>query len=64
MTNMTQDRYGNYTCVAINMLGTDASSAALLPPSTASYGNSGSRVGVALKNWLLPLLLPTLLAMI
>ncbi|KAJ8273966.1 hypothetical protein COCON_G00085910 [Conger conger] len=53
MTNMTQDRYGNYTCVAVNMLGRAAASLPLLPPSTASHGSAG-RVGGALAAWLLP----------
>ncbi|KAJ8357676.1 hypothetical protein SKAU_G00204700 [Synaphobranchus kaupii] len=62
MTNMTQDRYGNYTCVAVNMLGKASASMPLLPPSTASYGGA-SRVGVALVAWLLPLVLFSFLAM-
>ncbi|XP_062412087.1 neuronal growth regulator 1 isoform X1 [Sardina pilchardus] len=31
VTNMTEDRYGNYTCVAINRLGTANASVPLLP---------------------------------
>ncbi|KAG7456541.1 hypothetical protein MATL_G00236920 [Megalops atlanticus] len=44
MTNMTQERYGNYTCMAVNKLGTANASVSLLPPSSAPYGNSSSTV--------------------
>uniref|UniRef100_A0A671SRP8 Neuronal growth regulator 1 n=2 Tax=Sinocyclocheilus anshuiensis TaxID=1608454 RepID=A0A671SRP8_9TELE len=39
--NMTQDRYGNYTCVAVNRLGTANASVPLIPPNTAPYGSTG-----------------------
>ncbi|XP_055068477.1 neuronal growth regulator 1 isoform X3 [Misgurnus anguillicaudatus] len=39
--NMTQDRYGNYTCVAVNRLGTANASVPLSPPNTAPYGSTG-----------------------
>ncbi|XP_039503626.1 neuronal growth regulator 1 isoform X3 [Pimephales promelas] len=39
--NMTQDRYGNYTCVAVNRLGTANASVPLIPPNTAPYGSKG-----------------------
>ncbi|KAM9762589.1 neuronal growth regulator 1 isoform 3-T3 [Menidia menidia] len=42
VTNMTEDRYGNYTCVAINKLGTANASVPLTPPNTAPYGSTGS----------------------
>ncbi|XP_042272777.1 neuronal growth regulator 1 isoform X2 [Thunnus maccoyii] len=42
VTNMTEDRYGNYTCVASNNLGTANASVPLIPPNTAPYGSTGS----------------------
>ncbi|KAM8744600.1 neuronal growth regulator 1 isoform 1-T1 [Acanthopagrus schlegelii] len=56
VTNMTEDRYGNYTCVASNKLGTANASVPLIPiieptttsavsspaPNTAPYGSTGS----------------------
>ncbi|XP_006635043.1 neuronal growth regulator 1 isoform X2 [Lepisosteus oculatus] len=42
VSNMTEDRYGNYTCVATNNLGTANASMPLIPPSTALYGITGS----------------------
>uniref|UniRef100_A0A8C9S0X2 Neuronal growth regulator 1 n=1 Tax=Scleropages formosus TaxID=113540 RepID=A0A8C9S0X2_SCLFO len=56
MTNMTEDRYGNYTCVAVNKLGAANASVPLIPiiepttaspvsspaPNTAPYGSTGS----------------------
>ncbi|XP_005734964.1 neuronal growth regulator 1 isoform X1 [Pundamilia nyererei] len=56
VTNMTEDRYGNYTCVASNKLGTANASVPLNPiieptttsavsspaPNTAPYGSTGS----------------------
>lgn len=60
MTNMTQDRYGNYTCIAVNMLGRASASLPVLPPSAASYGGA-SRVGGTSTVWLLPLTLSFIL---
>ncbi|XP_072294084.1 neuronal growth regulator 1 isoform X4 [Eucyclogobius newberryi] len=42
VTNMTEDRYGNYTCVATNKMGTANASVSLAPPHTAPYGSTGS----------------------
>ncbi|KAL4656057.1 neuronal growth regulator 1-like [Arapaima gigas] len=42
MTNMTEDRYDNYTCVAVNKLGAANASVPLIPPNTALYGSTGS----------------------
>ncbi|XP_037104879.1 neuronal growth regulator 1 isoform X3 [Syngnathus acus] len=42
VTNMTEDRYGNYTCLATNKLGTANASVPLIPPNTAPYGSTGS----------------------
>ncbi|XP_029285170.1 neuronal growth regulator 1 isoform X1 [Cottoperca gobio] len=56
VTNMTEDRYGNYTCVASNKLGMANASVPLIPiieptttsavsspaPNTAPYGSTGS----------------------
>ncbi|XP_033877622.1 neuronal growth regulator 1 isoform X2 [Acipenser ruthenus] len=42
LSNMTEDHYGNYTCVAVNKLGTANASLPLIPPSTAQYGITGS----------------------
>ncbi|XP_028857201.1 neuronal growth regulator 1 isoform X2 [Denticeps clupeoides] len=42
MTNMTEDRYGNYTCTATNRLGAASASVPLIPPNTAPYGTTGS----------------------
>ncbi|KAK9973411.1 hypothetical protein ABG768_024146 [Culter alburnus] len=36
--NMTQDRYGNYTCVAVNRLGTANASVPLIPLPLRSHG--------------------------
>ncbi|XP_072540476.1 neuronal growth regulator 1 isoform X3 [Salminus brasiliensis] len=55
VTNMTEDRYGNYTCVAVNRLGTANASVPLIliieptttsavsspAPNTAPYGSTG-----------------------
>ncbi|KAM9479546.1 neuronal growth regulator 1 isoform X1 [Oncorhynchus nerka] len=55
VTNMTEDRYGNYTCVAANILGRANASVPLIPiieptatsavsrsaPNTAPYGSTG-----------------------
>ncbi|KAM4642226.1 neuronal growth regulator 1 isoform 2-T2 [Discoglossus pictus] len=40
--NVTEEHFGNYTCVAVNNLGTSNSSLPLNPPSTAQYGITGS----------------------
>ncbi|XP_061884608.1 neuronal growth regulator 1 isoform X1 [Entelurus aequoreus] len=54
VSNMTEDRYGNYTCIATNKLGTANASVPLIPlieptsgesrpaPNTAPYGSTGS----------------------
>uniref|UniRef100_A0A8C4XBL6 Neuronal growth regulator 1 n=1 Tax=Erpetoichthys calabaricus TaxID=27687 RepID=A0A8C4XBL6_ERPCA len=42
VSNMTEDHYGNYTCVAINKLGAANASVPLISPSTAQYGVRGS----------------------
>ncbi|MBN3277729.1 NEGR1 regulator, partial [Polyodon spathula] len=42
LSNMTEDHYGNYTCIAVNKLGTANASLPLIPPSTAQYGITGS----------------------
>uniref|UniRef100_A0A1A8N0B9 Neuronal growth regulator 1 n=2 Tax=Nothobranchius TaxID=28779 RepID=A0A1A8N0B9_9TELE len=42
VNNMTEDRYGNYTCVATNKLGSANASVPLIPPNTAPYGSTGS----------------------
>ncbi|XP_044800786.1 neuronal growth regulator 1 isoform X4 [Bubalus bubalis] len=42
VTNVTQEHFGNYTCVAVNKLGTTNASLPLSPPSTAQYGITGS----------------------
>ncbi|XP_077462965.1 neuronal growth regulator 1 isoform X1 [Stigmatopora argus] len=75
VTNMTEDRYGNYTCVATNKLGTANASVPLIPiieptttsavsrpaPNTAPYGSTGS-AHVPLACRYLVLALTTLMA--
>ncbi|NXQ10901.1 NEGR1 regulator, partial [Peucedramus taeniatus] len=41
VTNVTEEHFGNYTCVAANKLGTTNASLPLNPPSTAQYGITG-----------------------
>ncbi|XP_057193277.1 neuronal growth regulator 1 isoform X3 [Triplophysa rosa] len=59
--NMTQDRYGNYTCVAVNRLGTANASVPLIPPNTAPYGSTGG-ADVLLACWYLILALSSLVS--
>ncbi|XP_006003702.1 neuronal growth regulator 1 isoform X2 [Latimeria chalumnae] len=42
VANVTEDHFGNYTCVAVNKLGTANESLPLNPPSTAQYGLAGN----------------------
>ncbi|XP_039339045.1 neuronal growth regulator 1 [Mauremys reevesii] len=41
VTNVTEEHFGNYTCVAANKLGVTNASLPLNPPSTAQYGITG-----------------------
>ncbi|KAM8999751.1 neuronal growth regulator 1 [Sarcophilus harrisii] len=59
VTNVTQEHFGNYTCVAANKLGTTNASLPLNPPSTAQYGITGS-AEVLFSCWSLVLSLPSL----
>ncbi|XP_059771187.1 neuronal growth regulator 1 [Balaenoptera ricei] len=56
VTNVTQEHFGNYTCVAVNKLGTTNASLPLNPPSTAQYGITGS-ADVLFSCWYLVLTL-------
>uniref|UniRef100_A0ABI7Y684 Neuronal growth regulator 1 n=1 Tax=Felis catus TaxID=9685 RepID=A0ABI7Y684_FELCA len=56
VTNVTQEHFGNYTCVAANKLGTTNASLPLNPPSTAQYGITGS-ADVLFSCWYLVLTL-------
>nr|KAF6383001.1 neuronal growth regulator 1 [Pipistrellus kuhlii] len=56
VTNVTQEHFGNYTCVAANKLGTTNASLPLNPPSTAQYGITG-RADVLFSCWYLVLTL-------
>ncbi|XP_026854613.1 neuronal growth regulator 1 isoform X2 [Electrophorus electricus] len=74
VSNMTDDRYGNYTCVAVNRLGTANASVPLIPiieptttsavsspaPNTTPYGSTGGGE-VLLACWYLILVLSSLL---
>ncbi|XP_038601671.1 neuronal growth regulator 1 [Tachyglossus aculeatus] len=42
VSNVTQEHFGNYTCVAANKLGTTNASLLLNPPSTSQNGITGS----------------------
>ncbi|XP_066548335.1 neuronal growth regulator 1 [Amia ocellicauda] len=61
LSNMTEDRYGNYTCIAANKLGTANASVPLIPPSTALYGITGS-AEVILSCWYLVLALSSFIS--
>ncbi|CAL8253143.1 unnamed protein product [Merluccius merluccius] len=61
VTNMTEDRYGNYTCVATNKIGSANASVPLIPPNTAPYGSTGS-AQVPLACWSLILALSTFIS--
>nr|XP_011768748.1 neuronal growth regulator 1-like [Macaca nemestrina] len=56
VTNVTQEHFGNYTCVAANKLGTTNASLPLNPPSTAQYGITGN-ADVLFSCWYLVLTL-------
>ncbi|XP_076870870.1 neuronal growth regulator 1 isoform X2 [Brachyhypopomus gauderio] len=74
VSNMTEDRYGNYTCVAVNRLGTANASVPLIPiiestttsavsspaPNATPYGSTGGGE-VLLACWYLILVLSSLL---
>ncbi|XP_048845765.1 neuronal growth regulator 1-like [Brienomyrus brachyistius] len=42
MSNMTDDRYDNYTCVAVNKLGSANASVPLTRPNSSPHGSTGS----------------------
>ncbi|CAI5776943.1 neuronal growth regulator 1 isoform X2 [Podarcis lilfordi] len=54
--NVTEDHFGNYTCVAANKLGTTNASLLLNPPSTTQLGITGG-AEVLLSCWFLVLTL-------
>uniref|UniRef100_V9KAQ0 Neuronal growth regulator 1 n=2 Tax=Callorhinchus milii TaxID=7868 RepID=V9KAQ0_CALMI len=51
VSNITTDHYGNYTCVAINKLGTSSTSHILHMPSAGMTGNAA--VGLLARCWCL-----------
>ncbi|NWY38181.1 NEGR1 regulator, partial [Sylvia atricapilla] len=59
VTNVTEEHFGNYTCVAANKLGTTNASLPLNPPSTAQYGITG-HAEVLFSCWSLVLTLASL----
>ncbi|NXT65367.1 NEGR1 regulator, partial [Chaetops frenatus] len=59
VTNVTEEHFGNYTCVAANKLGTTNASLPLNPPSTAQYGVTG-HAEVLFSCWSLVLSLSSL----
>ncbi|NXM03404.1 NEGR1 regulator, partial [Tyrannus savana] len=59
VTNVTEEHFGNYTCVATNKLGTTNASLPLNPPSTAQYGITGD-AEVLFSCWYLVLTLSSL----
>ncbi|NXP39418.1 NEGR1 regulator, partial [Leiothrix lutea] len=59
VTNVTEEHFGNYTCVAANKLGTTNASLPLNPPSTAQYGITG-HAEVLFSCWSLVLALSSL----
>ncbi|KAF1462175.1 Neuronal growth regulator 1, partial [Spheniscus demersus] len=59
VTNVTEEHFGNYTCVAANKLGTTNASLPLNPPSTAQYGITGD-AEVLFSCWYLVLTLSSL----
>ncbi|NWY06234.1 NEGR1 regulator, partial [Nothoprocta ornata] len=59
VTNVTEEHFGNYTCVAANKLGTTNASLPLNPPSTAQYGITGA-AEVVFSCWSLVLTLSSL----
>ncbi|NXJ79430.1 NEGR1 regulator, partial [Trogon melanurus] len=59
VTNVTEEHFGNYTCVAANKLGTTNASLPLNPPSTAQYGVTGD-AEVLFSCWYLVLTLSSL----
>ncbi|NXA50494.1 NEGR1 regulator, partial [Nothocercus julius] len=62
VTNVTEEHFGNYTCVAANKLGTTNASLPLNPPSTAQYGITGA-AEVVFSCWSLVLTLSSLTSM-
>ncbi|XP_078524826.1 neuronal growth regulator 1 [Lissotriton helveticus] len=50
VANITAEHFGNYTCVAVNKLGTTNASLPLNPPSSAQYGITGS-AGTSFPCW-------------
>ncbi|NXU54225.1 NEGR1 regulator, partial [Turnix velox] len=59
VTNVTEEHFGNYTCVAANKLGMTNASLPLNPPSTAQYGITGD-AEVLFSCWYLVLTLSSL----
>ncbi|XP_073499997.1 neuronal growth regulator 1 isoform X2 [Phyllobates terribilis] len=63
VSNVTEEHFGNYTCVAINKLGTSNASLPLNPPSTAQYGITG-RAEILFSCWYLVLTLSSFTSII
>ncbi|XP_055497864.1 neuronal growth regulator 1 [Leucoraja erinacea] len=61
VTNITEDHYGNYTCVAANKLGTSSASHFLHMPSKEQYGITGG-AEVILSWWYLVMALSCLVS--
>uniref|UniRef100_A0A3B4ALH8 Neuronal growth regulator 1 n=1 Tax=Periophthalmus magnuspinnatus TaxID=409849 RepID=A0A3B4ALH8_9GOBI len=55
VTNMTEDRYGNYTCIVTNKMGTANASVSFFPPHTAPYGTGSSDAPLACRYLVLAL---------
>ncbi|XP_043941743.1 neuronal growth regulator 1 isoform X2 [Protopterus annectens] len=56
ISNVTEGNFGNYTCVATNIMGTDNSSILINPPSTAQYGITGN-ADILSSSWYLALVI-------
>ncbi|XP_073449846.1 neuronal growth regulator 1 isoform X3 [Aquarana catesbeiana] len=63
VSNVTEEHFGNYTCVAVNKLGTSNASLPLNPPSTAQYGITG-RAEILFSCWYLVLTLSSFTSII
>ncbi|GCC23278.1 hypothetical protein chiPu_0001672 [Chiloscyllium punctatum] len=55
--NVSEEDYGNYTCVAVNKLGTSNTSVLLFGPGAVLDGNNRASGGMSASLWLLVILL-------
>ncbi|KAM9325914.1 neuronal growth regulator 1 [Gastrophryne carolinensis] len=64
VSNVTEEHFGNYTCVAVNKLGSSNASLPLNPPSTAQYGITTGRAEILFSCWYLVLTLSSFTSII